>query len=93
MKKIDSKENEIRGSWIIVGSSIEADQNCKRIEFLKENYLVQMSVSIDGWETLYKDPTDNRLWELSYPESELNGGGSPLLRIISIEDASKKFKF
>ena len=36
--KIHSEETEIRGSWIIVDSSIEANYNTTRIEYLTQNY-------------------------------------------------------
>ena len=89
--KIHSEETEIRGSWIIVDSSIEADYNTTRIEYLTQNYLIEIAVSDDGWEKLFQDPSDKRYWELIYPESELQGGGAPTLRSISIFDAKSKF--
>ncbi|NCC98721.1 MAG: hypothetical protein EOL95_03325 [Bacteroidia bacterium] len=45
----------------------------------------------NGWEILYKDNSDNRLWELIYPNSEMHGGGAPMLRTIDKESAISKY--
>jgi Immunity protein 27 len=44
-----------------------------------------------GWETLYRDPITGELWELTYPQSEMHGGGPRHLRIISLADAQLKY--
>ncbi|MBI2735202.1 MAG: hypothetical protein HYX38_01410 [Rhodospirillales bacterium] len=56
-----------------------ADEICKRIETLVANYLDVLGVDASGWDTLYRDPNDSRLWELVHPQSELSGGGPPEL--------------
>jgi len=89
--KINSNEIEIRGNWIFIGSSVEADNETKRIEKLIRKYLIEVSVAGDGWEKLFQDPEDKRYWELTYPESEMHGGGAPLLRNISEMEAKKKY--
>lgn len=70
---------------------IEEDFIAKRIALLVKGYLVKMKTNNSGWNTLYVDPADNRLWELSYPNSELNGSGDPCLTYIKKEDASSKY--
>lgn len=57
------------------------------IEFLKK--LQKVSVSETGWEVLYKCPDCNEYWELSYPQSELHGGGPPLVKKLK-SDALKR---
>ena len=53
--------------------------------------LVKLASRAGGWISLYRDPEDNRLWELSYPQSEMHGGGPPLLRVVSRIDATVAF--
>lgn len=60
-----------------------------RIFRLTENYL--QKIIDNGWERLYIDPADNRLWELIYPKSEMHGGGPPLLRNIDRDMAISKY--
>jgi hypothetical protein len=50
-------------------------------------HLVELARSPDGWATLFRDPADGRLWEHTYPESDLHGGGPPALQVISPDDA------
>ena len=40
---------------------------------------------------LYRDPNDNRLWELIYPQSEMHGGGPPELRNLTFNEARQKY--
>ena len=70
-----------------------ADPNCERIRNFTENVLLKIAISpISGaWETLFRDPADGRLWERTYLESEMHGGGPPSLFLISVEDAIKKY--
>lgn len=89
--KINSEEIEICGNWILVDSSIEADNNTKRIEKLISDYLIEISATVDGWEMLFQDPKDSRYWELTYPESEIHGAGAPCLRNISTVEAKNKY--
>ena len=70
-------------------SSFEADN--KRIETLIKDYLVKITTDETGWDVLYQDPEDNRYWELTYPESELHGGGAPVLRHLSVVEAHDKY--
>jgi len=82
---------ELSGKWMTQGKALIADQTCRRIEELITNFLKRIAVSKDGWEILYKDPTDGRYWELTYPNSERQGGGPPKLTVISSEEAEFKY--
>jgi len=44
-----------------------------------------------GWSTLYCDPSDRRLWEMTYPQGDLHGGGLPVLRVIVREEAIRRY--
>jgi len=89
--KITAEETEVRGNWILEGGAVVADEMCRRIEWLRSNWLQRVSTDSSGWEVLYKDPHDGRYWELTYPQSELHGGGPPNLRYISDESAKSKY--
>ena len=63
--------------WIVVGGQVEGDPSCERIEEPILNHLREIARTSGGWEALYVDQSDNRLWELSYPKGEMHGGGPP----------------
>jgi hypothetical protein len=70
-----------------------ADISSQRIEWLTTTVLEKIAISKDygAWETLFRDPDDGRLWERTYPEGHLQGGGPPTLKIIDKEQAKKKY--
>jgi hypothetical protein len=84
----------LTGSWIVRDGRIRADSVCDRIEWLisRELQMVANSPEWGGWETLYKDPNDGRYWERTYPQGDLHGGGPPQLRLITPEQATKKYQ-
>ena len=53
--------------------------------------LENLDVAEGGWSKLYRDPSDGRLWELTFPNSEWHGGGPPCLTCISREKADGKY--
>jgi len=79
------------GQWISKNGKTIEDEISERITWLIRNSLKRMATDATGWDTLYKDPRDGRLWELTYPHSEMHGGGPPLLRALSLEDARAKY--
>jgi hypothetical protein len=85
-------EFELVGGWIAVGNRIEADATCLRIDTLLSTQLRQIGVDTTGWEQLYIDPRDGRLWERTLPQSDLHGGGPPSLRVIEPAAAKEKYK-
>ncbi|WP_426625956.1 Imm27 family immunity protein [Leifsonia sp. McL0607] len=72
----------LNGSWVLVGQSIELDETARRINWLIDESLVPVSIDNSGWVKTFRDPRDDRYWELSYPDSEMQGGGSPRLRHV-----------
>lgn len=89
--KPESDESKIEGNWLCVNGTMQKDSASQRIEYLVNSYLTKISVSEDCWSTLYQDPEDNRLWELTYLQSEVFSGGPPCLMVISAKDAHKKY--
>lgn len=84
-------ELEVRGSWKVVAGRVEADENCFRIETLTRSYLHEVAHDDSGWDTLYVDPCDGRHWELTYPDSQSQGGGPPSLKHLTAEQARAKY--
>lgn len=90
---INPTETKIIGRWEEQRGSVVEDPACQRIKKLTKEDLQLITRSDDGWSALYKDPTDGRLWELTYPNSDWHGGGPPSLIHISQEEAKKKYFF
>ena len=91
MKQIESNETEILGHSIIVQGKIIDNDTTQRIFELVSRYLIKLNHDQSGWDTLYRDPKDGRLWELFYPLSEIQGGGPPSLIVISLDKAIIKY--
>jgi hypothetical protein len=91
--KLNPSETELNGNWIIQGGDVVADKVCSRIETLTEKYLQQVGTDQSGWDQLYLDPADGRLWELLYLQSEMQGGGPPTLRVVGLEEAKAKYGY
>lgn len=81
-------ETLLEGQWHLVRKKMVADETTLRINKLTEAHLVLVATSPDGWSRLFRDPTDGRLWEHSYPASHMHGGGPPKLAVIAREAAT-----
>lgn len=93
-QKPQPHETSITGSWVHENGAVKADDVCERIEYLKSSYLRRVGVSKEfgDWMVLYQDPEDMRYWALTYPQSEMHGGGPPALMNISKEEANSKYQ-
>ncbi len=89
---LHSSERDLLGKWILCEGVMLPDETSQRIDKLVSEYLEEIAVDATGWDTLYQDPHDKRFWELLYPESSTQGGGSPRLLNISSEYAKQKYK-
>jgi hypothetical protein len=74
-------EKEIIGRWLFKNGKVVADSNCNLIESMIKNDLKEIEVSEDGWTKRYQE-RNGSIWELTYPESHLHGGGPPKLTRI-----------
>ena len=88
---ISPDEVKIIGSWVTVNGRMIEDDTSQRISSLVKTELQHVATSKDGWEKLYRDPRDGRLWELTHPQSEMQGGGPQALLLISSEKAQEKY--
>jgi len=61
----------------------------KGIEFVKS--LIEISNNYKEWKTLYKCRDCGEYWELSYPQSELHGGGPPVVNKLKGADLKKNW--
>jgi hypothetical protein len=84
-------ETELRGAWLAKDGKVVPDEACERIEWLTGKRLERVGTDSSGWEVLYRDPRDGRLWEKTYPHSGCHGGGPPMLVAISEETAEAKY--
>jgi len=66
------------------------DEACNRIAWLIENSFAEIESL--NWEIIYKDKTDDRYWLLTYPKSEIHGGGPPSIECISKEQVETKVR-
>jgi hypothetical protein len=93
MNQIEPHETELTGNWVVEEGKVRGDTTCDRVNWLTQGWLVQVAYRRGGggWETLYRDPTDGRLWERTYPQGELQGGGPPRLALLTPEQAAEKY--
>jgi hypothetical protein len=90
---LDRGEWEVVGQWIGDRERVVPDHTCKRIEWLVGQRLEQVATNADGWDVLFRDPRDGRLWERIYPKSEMHGGGPPALRLVTPSAAALKYRW
>lgn len=90
MAMIDPSETTIACRWTISDGLVVADEACRRIDTLIGGYLIALAHDESGWDVLYRDPADGRFWELTYPQSEMHGGGPAQLQLVAPEVARKK---
>jgi len=91
MNEIQQHETRIEGQWLFDGQTMKEDESCHRIRSLINDQLQRVATDQSGWDVLYKDPSDGRFWELIYPQSEMHGGGPPVLQLVSVKDAKVKY--
>jgi hypothetical protein len=58
------------------------------INELLANKLAKVSSDASGWTTLYQHRVTGQFWELTYPQSEMHGGGPRLLRCLGADAAN-----
>lgn len=90
---IEPNETLIYGGWKLVEGRMLADDSLLRIRTLVETELERVESTSGGWDTLFRDRSDGRLWELFYPHGEMHGGGPESLRFIDTVQAAHKYGF
>ena len=92
MSNLQPHEVRLEGGWAAVGGKVLADSITERINELLTSGLTRLADAEGGWEILYLDEHDGRMWELTYPHSEWHGGGPPRLTHVSVDYAKSKYK-
>ena len=92
MHPLKPDETDLVGGWIIVDGRAIADDVEQRIAWLVASVLEQVAKTSDGWTALCRDHSDGRYWELTYPRSEMHGGGPSLLTCIDASAAKSKYQ-
>jgi len=91
MKSLGSSEDELVGRWEMVQGRMTADETAQRIDWLVEHELTHVAADDSGWMNLYRDPLTGGYWELTYPQSEMHGGGPPKLTRLDEGEARNKY--
>jgi hypothetical protein len=89
--EINSNETSIVEQWEFVNNKMTTNEQGKRMDLLIMGYLKKVAADASGWYILYQDPKDKRYWELSFPKSEMQGGGPRLLSVLSEKEAMDKY--
>ncbi len=93
MTELAPEEGDLRGDWLVQSDqSVVADATEQRIEWLIKWRLQRIADDSSGWETLYRDPRDGRLWELTHPQAQMHGGGPRRLHVVSRDEAAAKYQ-
>jgi hypothetical protein len=93
IEELSPNETLLVGTWMLKNGNITEDPVSLRIRWLIRSSLKRNATDATGWDTLYEDPRDGRLWELIYPQSEMHGGGPPLLRVVTEVEARQKYAY
>jgi len=87
MLSLGPDETELKGEWQFLGDRRLEDDVCRRIRMLVTSELEFLAADTAGCHSLYRDPFDSRLWELTEGEAV-----PPRLRLISAVEAKEKYK-
>ncbi len=91
MKPLEAHEVQLDGQWLKVGTKVVADDIARRIDELVAFELTRLTASKDGWDVLYVDKRDGRMWELTYPHKDWHGGGPPSLTCVTKDYVQTKY--
>jgi immunity protein 27 of polymorphic toxin system len=93
MRRLEPWETSLVGEWELVDGKVVGNEAEQRIGLLlATGYLQEVASRDSGWTTLYRDPDDGRLWELTYPHSGMHGGGPKQLEVIDGAEAARLYK-
>lgn len=81
----------LRGRWIVVDGTVVGDDTCALVREMVAQKLKRLAERDGGWRVLFWDPYEDVYWELTYPESDLHGGGPPELSELSAEQVAAAY--
>jgi hypothetical protein len=76
--------DELREVWIMAGAHIVAGGDSETINDWLATKLEKITTEKSGWVTLYRNRESGEFWEMSYPNSEMHGGGPRLLTCLGL---------
>jgi hypothetical protein len=76
----------VEGTVVGKGGNLVPNEAGIIIRHLLEAHLVKIASREGGWTTLFLNPLDGEYWELTYPRSELHGGGPRQLTPLTTEE-------
>jgi Immunity protein 27 len=87
-----SSPERLQGKWLTTRDGIVPDDVCRIVDHLVREHLVKVATRDEGWVTLFRDPLQSTYWELSYPDSEMQGGGPPTLTRLSPDEVKALYE-
>ncbi|MDQ6633992.1 MAG: Imm27 family immunity protein [Gemmatimonadota bacterium] len=88
---LSPEEEQLTGHWVDTPSGPHGDAVDQRIFWLVTERLVALGSADGGWDWLFRDPLDGRLWELTHPKGSLHGRGPRQLTLITPHAAAMKY--
>ena len=79
--------SELRETWEYVGGKMVAAGDTDVINDLLATKLEKLRAK--NWRVLYRHRETGQFWELTYPQTEMHGGGPRLLRRLNITEPSQ----
>jgi hypothetical protein len=77
---------DLKDIWVMRDGKMVAEGDAATIDVLLGD-LDRVADGAAGWTILYRDRETEAFWELSYPQSEMHGGGPRRLRQLDIPAA------
>lgn len=62
------------------------------VEFIR-NRCIEIASDASGWVDLFQERDTKEYWVRSYPDSQMHGGGQPMLTPVSAAKAKEDFDF
>ncbi len=63
------EEDFLTGAFELKHGKVLADTTQSRIDWLISDRLDLIATSADGWTSYYRDPADNRIWQLGFSDT------------------------
>jgi len=80
----------IEGKWTLDGQNVCGDAAWDEINSMLRT-LTLIGSGDGGWSKLYRHPDSGTIWELTYPQGEMHGGGPPRLEALSDDEAGMRY--
>jgi hypothetical protein len=81
--------DQLREEWIKAGDRMVVSGDGAVITEWLASKLHKVQTDASGWRVLYQHRETGQFWELSYPMSQMHGGGPRLLTCLPITNLSE----